>query len=398
VIDPQETGNPRSPGPLSLLYVATVAAPIRNFLVPYARHFRALGWRVDAAASGGTMVPVLRDEFDHVYEIPLSRSILDAPSLVRGQRAILGILESRPDIVHVHTPIAAFLTRAAVRRLPARQRPAVVYTAHGFHFFRAGNIATNTLFRTAERLAGRWTDQLIVINDEDHDAAVRHRLVAAGRLVRVPGIGIDTAEYCRSSVASGDVAKARERLGLAFGVPLFVVVAELHPNKRHKDVIAALASMRFTEAHLAFLGEGRERSALEVLVDRYRLGRRVHFLGFVEDVRPVLASATALVLASTREGLARAIMEALALEVPVIASTARGNEELVGDDSGILVPTGDVRRMAAAMDWLAEHPDEARLMGARGRARMTERYELAAVIQLHERVYADVLRERARVI
>lgn len=398
MIDPRPTQNLPVQRPASLLYLATVPAPIRNFLIPYATYFRALGWRVDAAANGGTMVPALRDHFDHVYEIPVSRSVLDARNLLRGQRAILEVLESRPDIVHVHTPIAAFLTRLAVRRLPARERPAVVYTAHGFHFFRKGSFATNALFRTAERLAGRWTDRLIVINDEDLDAAMHHRLVAPWRLVRMPGIGIDTAHYCRASVTGSDIATARERLGVGTEVPLFVVIAELHPNKRHSDVILALASLRSTGAHLALLGDGSERSALEALVARHGLGRRVHFAGFVEDVRPLLASATALVLASRREGLARAIMEALALEVPVIASTARGNEELVRGDGGLLVPTGDVMRLAAAMDWMVEHPDEARLMGARGRARITGRYELATVIQMHERLYRDLLRERSTAI
>src|ERR1035437_6720037 len=81
VIDPRPTQNLPVQSPASLLYLATVPAPIRNFLIPYAAHFRALGWRVDAAANGGTMVPALRDHFDHVYEIPVSRSVLDARSL-----------------------------------------------------------------------------------------------------------------------------------------------------------------------------------------------------------------------------------------------------------------------------------------------------------------------------
>ena len=394
MIEAHRTESPRPADPASLLYIATVPALIRNFLIPYATHFRARGWRVGAAANGATMVAALRDGFDDVHEIPVSRSVLDVGSLWRGQRAILGLLESRPDIVHVHTPIAAFLARVAVRRLPARERPAVVYTAHGFHFHKGGRAATNTLFLIAEKLAGRWTDRLIVINDEDHAAARRHRLVAKGHLVRMPGIGIDTTVYRRSSVPSDDAASARARLGIGDGVPLFVMVAELHPRKRPEDVIAALAAMRSTEAHLVLLGEGRQQRALEALVQRRGIRRRVHFMGFVEDVRPMLIGANALVLASTREGLARSIMEALSLEVPVIASTARGNEELVGDGCGLVVPTGDVGRLAAAMDWVAEHPEDARLMGARGRARMTVRYELAKVIQMHERVYGDVLREK----
>ena len=394
MIDEQEEAIPQPAKPVSLLYLATVAAPLRNFLVPYAEHFRALGWTVNAAANGATAVPALRNAFDHVYDIPVSRSMLDAKSLVRGQRSILELLESEPDIVHVHTPIAAFLARVAVRRMSARRRPQLVYTAHGFHFYPRGRTATNGLFVLAEKVAGRWTDRLIVINDDDHAAARRHRLVGRGRLVRMPGIGIDTATYRRSSVMPADVTSARAALGIGAGVSLFAVVAELHPNKRHEDVIVALASMRSSEAHLALLGDGRERQTLEALVDRHGLRERVHFLGFVEDVRPVLAGANALVLASAREGLARSIMEALALEVPVIASTARGNNELVGDGCGLIVPTGDIARLAGAMDWIIEHADEARMMGARGRARIAERYELAKVINLHEQLYMDVLREK----
>ena len=186
----------------SLLMVATVAHTIGHFLVPYAAHFRAVGWRVEAAANGATDDPVLRDTFDRVHEIPLSRSLLDLDGLARGARSLLAILEtSEPTIVHVHTPVAAFVARTAVRRLPAGRRPAVAYTAHGFHFYEGGNPATNTLFLTAERVAGRWTDRLVVINGEDFAAARRHKIVAPGRLVRMPGIGIDTDRWSPTSVS-----------------------------------------------------------------------------------------------------------------------------------------------------------------------------------------------------
>jgi glycosyltransferase involved in cell wall biosynthesis len=108
----------------------------------------------------------------------------------------------------------------------------------------------------------------------------------------------------------------------------------------------------------------------------------------------VIGDATALVLPSKREGLSRSIMEALALRVPVVASTARGNRELVGSDRGFVVSIGDVRGMARALDWLVENPDEADEMGRRGMERMIERYSLQNLIRLHEEMYRDVLRER----
>ena len=383
-------GTPMPPG-VSLLYVATVAQTIRGFLTPYAAHFRALGWRVDAAANGASTDAALRDAFDHVYELPFSRSILDLQSLVRGERAISKVLASRPDIVHVHTPIASFLTRLAARSLPETKRPAVAYTAHGFHFYRGGCAATNAGFLIAERVAGRWTDRLVVMNDEDYEAARRNRIVAPGHLVRMPGIGVDTEVFSPSSLVSDDIERARQDLGVGSDTPLFVAVAELSRRKRPGDVIRALALMRHAEAKLVLVGGGRDRARLEALASHEGVRDRVRFTGFVEDVRPLIGSATALVLPSRQEGLARSIMEALALEVPVVASTARGNRELVGSDSGLIVRTGDVRGLAAAMDRMVDHPRERDAMGLRGRTRMVERYDIQILIRRHEEMYRQML-------
>jgi glycosyltransferase involved in cell wall biosynthesis len=246
----------------------------------------------------------------------------------------------------------------------------------------------------AERVAGRWTDRLVVINEEDEAAAKHHRIVPRSRLVHMPGIGVDTRAWSPSSVLPDGVARVRGQLGIAANAPIFVVVGELNRNKRQQDAIAALASMQHADAHLVLLGDGPERPTLEAFVAHLRLRDRVHFLGFVQDVRPLVRAATALILPSKREGLARSVMEALSLEVPVIASTARGNRELVGTDSGLLFDTGDVRGLADAMDRLIDHPDDAHLMGLRGRERMVERYDLQVLIRMHEALYREVLAER----
>ena len=109
--------------PASLLYVATVSGTIRQFLKPIANSLRAHGWRLGGAAAGVVADPTLPEAFDELFELPLSRSLRDVGSLVRGERAIARMLrESRPDIVHVHSPIASFLTRLAVRRMPRERR------------------------------------------------------------------------------------------------------------------------------------------------------------------------------------------------------------------------------------------------------------------------------------
>jgi glycosyltransferase involved in cell wall biosynthesis len=314
---------------------------------------------------------------------------------VRGERAVSKLLEARYDIVHVHTPIAAFLTRYVARRLPVELRPIVVYTAHGFHFHKEGRAIANAAFLTAERLAGRWTDRLVVINDEDYDAARKHRMVPQDRLLRMPGIGIDASWFSRAELESDAIIEGRQAAGVKPDMPLFVMVGEVNRNKRHADAIRALAHMRHPGAQMALIGPG-DTERLRALATGLGVSERVLFTGFVKDVRPLVADATALVLPSQREGLSRSIMEALALGVPVVASTARGNMELVGSDCGFVVPIGDVRGIARALDWLIENPAEAHEMGRRGRERMVENYSVQNLIRLHEAMYRDLLRLRRK--
>jgi len=378
----------------ALLYVATVSATIAQFIVPYAVHLRSLGWRVDAAARSDRWDEVLDGTFDRRFALPWSRSMRDAVALAPAVSDMIEILGRGYDIVHVHTPIAAFATRLAISRMDPAVRPALIYTAHGFHFHRGGGTVSNTIFLAMEKAAGRWTDRLVVINDEDEQAARRHRLVPDDRIVRMPGIGIDTGYYARSALPAGAVASGRSGLRVPPTAPMFAVIGELNRGKRPNDVLVALRLMGHSEAHVAFLGAGPERDRLVRRARFMGVLDRVRFPGFVTDPRPVIAGATAVILASSREGLARSVMEALALETPVIASTARGNAELVGGGSGFLFDIGDTGTLAARMDWLIDHPEERDAMGRTGRARMVERYDLHRLIHLHDALYADVLSSR----
>ena len=210
-VDAQPTDNPGPDGPRNtLLQVSSVPVTLRNFLIPYALHFRRIGWRVDAAAAGATQNPELVAGFDRVHDVSFSRSIRDVRSLLRSDREIGRLIKvMKPDIVHVHTPIAAFITRLAVRRLPAHERPSVVYTAHGFHFYAGGHLLANLFFRTAERVAGRWTDRLIIMNDDDESEAQKYRLVPSQRLIRMRGIGVDTSHYAAEPDSPDDESRSR---------------------------------------------------------------------------------------------------------------------------------------------------------------------------------------------
>jgi glycosyltransferase involved in cell wall biosynthesis len=206
------------------------------------------------------------------------------------------------------------------------------------------------------------------------------------------GIGVDTEWYTSSAVTPESSRTAIANAGIDADRPYFVAVGELNRNKRPTDIVRALAHMSERKPAVLFLGEGPERNRVTKLAQELGVAGRVGVPGrFIADVRPLVAPAIALVQASKREGLPRSIMEAYALEVPVITTAARGCRELVEDDRGRVVPIGGIREMAAAMDHLYRNPSERREMGSRGRRLMIERYALQQITMDHERLYSELL-------
>jgi glycosyltransferase involved in cell wall biosynthesis len=371
------------------LFVTTVPITLKSFLLPIAQHLRAQGHLVDAMAKGVTDCPQCADAFDRVWEVEWSRSPLAPVNLLRAPRQIQDVVARREyDLVHVHTPVAAFVTRYALRNW--RRGGKVIYTAHGFHFHDRGAPLSNAMFLGLERAAGPWTDHLVVINRDDEAAAIRHRLVPRSRLHYMPGIGVDRDLYNPSMVSEPQRQAIQQELGLDAASRLFLMIAEFIPRKRHVDAVRAFASLSRSDAHLAFAGTGPEMEAIQRLTRQEGVADRVHFLGFRRDIPALTRASVAVLLPSTQEGLPRSIMEALCLEVPVIGTNIRGTRELLAEGAGFLVEVGDVPGLARAMRWVLDHPEETDAMGRLGREQMAA-YAEDRIVELHDALYAEAL-------
>ncbi len=374
----------------SMLFLASVPSTFRHFLLPHVRHLQQAGWRVDGAAHGLPDDPAA-ETLQRAMHIPWTRKPQDLVNWSAAVRAVQACVAAcDPDLVHAHDPIAAFVTRVALRS--AGGRPQVLYTAHGLHAHPRGKPHTNLAFAAAERFASRWTDDLILINDEDFTRAsawpVRHGVH------RMPGIGVDLRQYGPFMQRAADVQTLRASLGLTPGEPLFVMLAELNPEKRHRDVLHALTRVKQPGVKVAFAGVGPEQTALEVLARQLGVASRVSFLGFRNDVPVLLQAATALLLPSEREGLPRSIMEGMAMGVPAIVADVRGSHELIQPDRGWLHEVGDHAGLAAAMEAAASDPAAAARKGARAK-QAVKAYGLPEVLDRYDAVYAAAL-ARAR--
>lgn len=376
-----------------LLIATTIYRMIEEFLLPYAAHFRRLGWEVDALAAGEPS-PSIAPNFDQMHQATWSRNPISPRNLSSMPRVIRGLhAERQYDIVHAHTPIAAFVTRYALRAQRRTGTPRVVYTAHGFHFHSNGSRLTNAAFIQLERLAGQWTDRLVVINEDDALAATAYRIVPPESLVRVPGIGIDLAAYNRDCVSAEDISRFRADIGLEAGVPYFLVVAEFTKNKRHANIVRALSSINGLGArspHLVFAGYGTEQRRIQKLARELSIETRVHFLGYRKDVPVLMRGAAALVLASAREGLPRCVLEAMALGVPVIGTAARGTADLLSDGCGLVVPIDDVGALASAIVHVLACPQAVAECGRRALQRV-QRYDIGRLLDMQGNIYEALL-------
>jgi len=346
---------------------------------------------VDAIACNVSQCAECVKAFDHVWDVRWSRNPLDPSNLLTASKQVRKVVASgQYDIVHVHTPVAAFVTRYALRNMRRSGKPKVIYTAHGLHFYRGGSPFKNITFQGLEKLAGNWTDYLIVINREDQAAAKHLHLVPPGRVRYMPGIGIDTTYYAPVTVSDEDIAAVRRDLGLLVQDSLLLMIAEFIPRKRHRDVLAAFARLGRSDVHLAFAGDGRLFEEMKKLADRLRIQKQVHFLGRWSDIPALVRASVATCLPSEREGLARSVMESLCLEVPVIGTNARGIRDLLEGDCGVLIKVGDVEGLANTMAWVLDHPEDARDMGKRGRERMAH-YDIRRILTMHEQLYVEAL-------
>jgi glycosyltransferase involved in cell wall biosynthesis len=375
-----------------LLIATTYPLTIQTFLLPYASHFRRLGWEVDAMACGD--MEQIRDAFNAVHAVEWSRKLSDPRTLLAAPRAVRRLVErKRYDIVHVHTPVASFATRFALRGLRAAGSVKVVYTAHGFHFSATANPAKNIPFLMAEKLAGRWTDRLVVMNRDDEAAARRYRIVPEASLRWMPGIGVDLSVYSKRP-STEELRIVLREVGLEEGEEYILNIAEFREVKRHRDLLTAFAEIarepEFARVRLLLAGNGPLLEQMKSRAQELGVASRVKFLGFRPDVPVLLAGARAVLLPSAQEGLPRCILEAMIAGVPVIATDVRGNSDLLEGDCGLLVPLGAPRALADAIRVVVRdrHAAEARARLASARI---EQFEIRKLLAMHEGLYDEVL-------
>lgn len=367
---------------MKIAQLCAVDFTLYHFIAPLMRSLRDAGHEVVGICADGAWAEKLRAEGLRVEPVPFQRSF-DLCAHARAYRRLMSLLRAeRVDLLHVHTPIAALIGRAAGARVGV---PRIVYTAHGFYFHERMPGWKAAPFIALEWLGGRATDLLMTQSAEDAALAGRLGLCRTGRIEAI-GNGADPALF--HPAPPGDPARRALRAELGVdddAAPLILAAGRLVAEKGFPELFDAMGRI---EARLWVAGERLPSDHAGSLADAIarveadpELRARVRFLGHRSDMAALYRAADIYVLPSHREGMPRSIVEAMLSGLPVVATDIRGSrEEVVDQETGLLVPVADAKALAAALSRLAADPDLRARMGAAGLARARELYDESKII------------------
>ena len=337
---------------MKILYVTTISRTM-NFFKSFVSELVKGGHSVEFACNCDYPVDSFYgDLVSKIHNLPFSRSPFDKSNLIAYKQLKKLVESGEYDIVHCHTPVAAMLTRLACRKV-RKKGTKVIYTAHGFHFYKGSPKLNWLLFYTAERICSYFTDVLITINKEDH--ALAQKKLKAKKTEYVPGVGICIEKF---QTCSADTQSLRSSFGFKDDDFVLISVGELSVRKNHEVIIKALGKLGNPNIKCLIVGDGNLEQTLKALVKELKLDNQVVFAGYRNDISDLLHASDAFVFPSLQEGLPVVLMEAMASGLPIICSNIRGNTDLIVDGKGgYLVNPRDVDGIAKAIKTLVDNND-----------------------------------------
>jgi glycosyltransferase involved in cell wall biosynthesis len=291
-------------------------------------------------------------------------------------------------LIHTHNSKAGFIGRLAGKWAGV---PVSVHTVHGFAFHDQEPPWRQALFRNLERLAGHWCDKMIFISQPLIDWALREGVTNESKVVKIySGIELDHFH----PVSAEEKRKIRKKWGINQKDAVIGMVSKLWEGKGHEILIRAFQEIKkeIKEARLVIVGEGYLHDPLVSLVDRLGLTDSVLFTGFQMDVFEIIATFDVTVLPSFFEGMGRVLLEAMAMEKPVVASRVGGIPDLVEDGvNGFLVSPGKIRELREGLLKVLCDRKLARKLGRQGRKRINDQFSAETMVQSIDKIYRKLL-------
>lgn len=376
-----------------VLIVASVASMIDQFNMENIKLLLSLGYKVEVAANfenPGNMsvqkkellTAKLKQMRVKIHQIDFSRNMKQVKNhLIAYKQLKKVVADNKIDIIHCHSPIGGAISRLVGKTNNVK----VIYTAHGFHFYKGAPLINWMLYFPIEYYLSKYTDQLIVINQEDYVRA--RKLFPIKNVHLVHGVGVDIQK-----IENIEIDRQQKKLELKILNEQIVLlsIGELNDNKNHELVIDCLKDFNNVNFKYLICGDGVLKEKLQAKIKQYDLEDKIELLGYRTDILELLKICDFFIFPSKREGLPVSIMEAMACRVPVIGSKIRGNSDLIQDNiNGFLFSLDDRKEFIQIITkFLLKEYDEDDLNFIKENAfKSVQNYSLKNVLDELKKVY-----------
>lgn len=304
-----------------ILFIASIEKHFLRFHQPVMRWLQEQGYEVHTAARGNEHIPYA----DVQHKIDFVRQPFKLGNIYAYFQLKRLIGSNQFEVVHCHTAVAGVLARL-VFYFNGRCNK-VMYTAHGFHFFKGGPFHYWLLYYPVEKLLSKCVDYLITINEEDYQLARQN--FASGNVFKIPGMGFSTDRYFLPSLE--EKREARYNLNIPESAFVITYAAEFIHRKNHLFIIENTVALKgiIPNLRVHFLGKGELLEQMKSKVAKLGLSDTCFFYGFTEELPKFLFSSDLAISTSMQEGLGLNVAEAMACGLPVVVSNNRGHRELV---------------------------------------------------------------------
>lgn len=369
---------------MKIIQVTAIDMTMNNFLNPLNNETKSRGHEVHCVCSKGPYEQEIKDNGYYFHNISIDREI----NIRKNIKSVLMMVKLfkilKPDIVHVHTPVAAVLGRIAAK---IANVPTIIYSAHGFYFHEGMPTKKYKIFFYIEKYIGRYfTDYIFTQSEEDFKVAKNNNFLKnKNNYVHISnGIDLDN-KFNIDKFSESDIENLRIKYLIE---PNDIVVSFIGRLVKEKGILDLLESFKYLESKnvkfliMGTLPQGERDTETLQLLETYKSNKNIIFTGQVTNVNEHLYLSDIFCLPSYREGMPRSIIEAMAMKNAVIATNIRGSrEEVIHDNTGYLCNINSSKEIAKYIDELISNKEKLDNFKVNGLERAKQLYDENKVIE-----------------
>ena len=373
---------------MKVLYTANTYTHLYLCHKPYLKWFHDKGFIVHTATNSTKKL----DNVDNNFNITVQRN----PFKISNIKAVFElkkiIEKEKYDIIHTHTPMGAAITRLASTKYRKNHDVKIIYTAHGFHFFKGCKLINWLIYYPVEKILSKYTDLIITMNKEDYEFAKKHFKT---KIEYIPGIGFNEEKF-KKQLTKEEQKLLKEKLNIQKKSYIISYIAEIQKRKRQMYLLKTIKKMNLTNELFLLVGDDTKSKNIRKYIQKNKLEAHVKIIGFKDNVGDYLDISDLVISVSNQEGLPLNIMEAMYKNKPIIVTNCRGNIDLIKNNTnGIVVGLNNQKELINSIIKIKNNSKLLEKFSLNNK-KIINKYSINSVLPIMENIYNKEIKQVTR--